>query len=616
MRAAVTLYVYELRSHLSKLAVAFAVIASLVPIHRMIEGRWSYWSGEWAVGGLIIGIAVMTPLLVLLMTATGWASERSQGVLGWFYSHPVPATGLFLIRLLGVVTAALGWIAMVLLLHLPAAPVREAVQAPAGSVPYVQPGFWLLLIVLTIAAGMLASALAGSSLRSLSGLVACCLIVIIGAAFLYVSFEHLIAAAISRITFAGVVLVVWISVACLVAAWAAMRRAPLDSNRLRRSLIAGGLFLCPGMIVAGTMVAHAFRIDRDQLLMLGSLGESAVIKLCRAPGLDHRLGLPVVVDASGKEHVGRYLTRGFETHPGRGMAVFHGLKRTRNQWLWLIADRQGRVREIDPPAEIAAPANRPRWDLVGWSPDGLHLAWISGRQLIVMDQSDRFTLRQLPAGPRPWHGRWADNQHLILATRQQSNVQVAQRSWTVVRLDGTVVRAPESFDEDTLFYPKVRLGSDPEQVIGWRREPGQWTLVATGAGGDWQLADIASFTRRPVATSLGSVDGTLMWLAHDPENRDELGIMRLAPGATEAEEIARIAATVEPDRGPETVQFFLESTGRWIIWVGYQKALACHADSGAIRDLGNPGGDLAAPWQVLAVEPDAVITDQGRIPLL
>ncbi|MCP4656381.1 MAG: hypothetical protein GY856_13290, partial [bacterium] len=77
MKAIRSLVLFELRRHLPTLAIGSTLLVIGPIVHRLKQGGWNYWDGEWNLAGATVAALAIAPLLALVMALSGGAAERS-----------------------------------------------------------------------------------------------------------------------------------------------------------------------------------------------------------------------------------------------------------------------------------------------------------------------------------------------------------------------------------------------------------------------------------------------------------------------------------------------------------------------------------------------------------
>ncbi len=636
-------FCYELRRHLPTLAVGSALLLAGPAIHRLVEGRWNYWDGEWNVAGAAVAVFAITPLLALGMAISGWASERAAGELEWLYARPLSAARIFWPRLAAAAAATTAWIAAALLVN-GVSPAELFAWSASWKFPA---GLGLVLIVFFLVGGFWASALFQSPGAAFQGFLVTALVLGVLVPFLVLLLSPtttaLLVGGSQLLSLAGRLGGGAMALALLVGAWVAMRRSPADPGRLPRALRVAGALAVVAVAAVIPLVLLPLQVDSTRVQGVHWLGEGTTLELRPARGIATPLGHPILRYRDGSE---RPLRRSFTfaqavfAHPGRGMAIMQQLtagipQRGRDDLEWLAVDRQGEVRSFELPVY-----ERPR--PICWSHRGSYFAWRTqsyqgqarvSSGLMILNEDLRLDWRQIQAPSSDWTAAWIDDQRLLLTPRWDFQEQAGW--WMVISADGREQMGPHPLPEGAFLFP-VALGLARKwPPIGGTFRPlplalrgSELVVLLSNGRDDARLANLdlgrgeldpgpaiawpGGLRTDPRGTmgflaSFGTLaDGSLLWA--EPASLEQTRILRMPPPAIgEPTEIC----TVE-DRTFHLGGRFRGATGSWALWGDIHEArlIACHLETGEVRvldDLG-PLGTHSAD-----VVDDGVVTIRGKI---
>lgn len=677
MKATWSFVLYELWRHLPTLAVGWMLLVIGPLAHRLVEGRWDYWDGNWNVVGAAVAVFVVAPLLMALMAVSGWAAERSAGTLEWQIARPFSAARMFWVRLLTLVGAAGIWALVALLVH--------GIFWVDGlkDLLFWAPGWGgaghlgLEFAGMCLGGGLLASALAsrsGVAVRVFLGtalvlgfLVPACLLLLIPVPR-DLLFMGAGAGALAAHVYGGTTVL-----ALLAGAWVAMRRGPSDRSRILRAWKTTGTIAVFGVVASVSLALQPLRVDSSRTLRVSWLGDGVTLKFSGAPGIASfvdrpaQLGSnvpglhpqadlldrpraasapssgqrdeseprprripyithPVLVDRDGNE---RPLRRIFAlvhpvfAHSGRGLAVMRHVES--GTIGWLLVDRQGEVQSLDirESDEMFLP--------LGWSRRGSHFAWRAYRPptgpvpaasgLILLNEDLR--IRRLPfeTPSAYWEAGWIDDDRLLLTWGDR----LARGWWMVISSEGKEELAPQPLPEGAILIPPAAAFSqahDPQTTDRLDR----LVLVLNGRDSD-QLAhlDLRRGELRPLPvvpyagppfSFVSLADGSLVFPQPSwaqSSPSDQSRILRMPPDPLA--EPTEVCSVAEGGHFGAS-GFYRGTTRSWILWTQRNETplYACHLETGEVRVLGEEElGPLGA--RSVDVTEGGVLTIRGEIPL-
>lgn len=634
---------YELRRHLPTLTVGAGLLLAVPAVHRLVEGCWRYWDGEWNVAGAAVAVFAIAPLLALGMAISGWASERATGELEWLYARPLSAARIFWLRLAVVAAAMVAWIAVALLVN-----GVSFAELFAWSASWNFPaGLGLLLIVFFLAGGYWASALFQNLGTAFQGFFATALVLGVLGPFLVLLLSPttmaLLIGGSQLLLLAGQIGGGGMVLALLIGAWVAMRRSPADPGRRARALWATGSLAVIAVAAVIPLVLLPLQVDSTRVQGVRWLGDGTILELRPARGIATPIAHPILRYRDGSE---RPLRRSFTeaeevfAHPGRGVAIMpqlsSGIPRTRFAMDWVIVDRQGEVRLFELPVR--------EWPQpIGWSPRGKSWAWKTqsyrgqaraSSGLMILNEDLRLDWRQVRTPSTEWSAAWIDERRLLLTpTLDLSRYRDQAWWWMVISADGRDQVGPHPLPEGTFLFP-VALGFASKWPPGETFRPfplavrGSELVVLLSNG--YNKARLANLDldreeldlgpaivwpglptdpkrTRGFLSSFGSLaDGSLLWA--ESASLEQTRILRMSPPASgEPTEICSVAGRTFHLGGR-----FRGTAGSWALWddIHETRLIACHLDTGEIRvldDLG-PLGTHSAD-----VVDDGVVTVRGKI---
>lgn len=579
MKALRAVFAYELRAHLPFTAIFSISLLLLIAIHRVSTGSWDYWSSEWASAGLVASMSILSPCLLLFVALRLWAGEREQGTLSWLYSRPLSSSALFGSRVLAVATLWLLWVSIALVVHLPSSQARTTfLHGPPGSSvsPLV---LWIVPGLVAFGLGAMSSCLSGSVVRALVlsfGLAAGILGLTAATTAALPTVPLLLSWGQDRLQSTAFLWAAWISFSCLIAAWVAVRVAPLDTRRIHHSWVTWSLVVAPGLIACALILLSPLRPDRSTVHQISLLGDGAQVRLCASQGIDHwNFGVPVVTELDGSEHRFRTITSTIFTEPQRGLLLFKALQHKGKEWQ--LASREGKI------LDWRAPSGNGDWRGLGWSPGGDCFAWTEDGWLHLMNDRSQVESFASPVPGSPVLGGWIDDRHIVL--QSYAHRSEGPRTWAIVDRFGATVRAPEPLPADRFYVGSgARLAASVSEfaLMAWQSsDTNDWLLVGAN-GPEWQLEPITTVAY-PIVTSLGITDsGGLIWLERVERFSGALKVMRRHSDTDAIEELATVDAVPGRERGWPAVGHTVGHSGPWIVWAGRSRVVACNSETGKV----------------------------------
>jgi hypothetical protein len=213
------------------------------------------------------------------------------------------------------------------------------------------------------------------------------------------------------------------TLALLLAAWGAVRRAPADPGRWRGALRRGALPLAVGLL-PGLVPALIPPLQLGAARVVGGadLGGGSRLELVRTPAMNSLTVAPRVVLADGRAvTISRTVPAPFadafvDAASGRALlldmtGVFGRGCADPDAADWFLVDRAGGVRAGFLPSEL----DSARLRTVGWSPGGHRFAWLvaSRAELLILEENLQTRRLDLPPGA-DWEASWLDEQRLAL----------------------------------------------------------------------------------------------------------------------------------------------------------------------------------------------------------
>ena len=634
---------YELRRHVGPLALGLLLLAILPIARRLYAEDWGYWDGAWNVWGAVLALYVVMPVLVLAMTASGWARERAVDTLEWLYARPLSSGSIFAARAIAIATAALAWSAVALAVHgVGATELEQALSILPGL-----PGPAMLFVVqlaLALGAGLLASTLAASAESAFRASALLATGAWAAALIASRSVPHqkvLLAASRSGVSefldTAIAIFLLAIGATMGAGAWLLVARGPLRSRLPRRiaaatasvavAAIAGWIAVLCVPLASGERSPHALWLGGDSGLTFAAargLGASAP---------DHMLFAHPVVRGDGEERVlhrtfavrpGPW-TRGPWPNPARGRAIVHAYLEPG----WLLIDRDGHARRL--PLDPAGTSHA-----IGWSPSGDRFAWKwvpwraggawdsarwrDGARVVLLESDGSLrTILWPTALPLAARAAWIDDGALVLADADGSN-DGAAGSWTVVSIEGPDAHPLRDLPAGQILAAPAltawgsgaasalpRLGASPVALLVDADDPGTrlWSRsdaaptgeVEAGSPASLVVIDAVSGTFElgpevPIGTAAASFgnldDGSLVFAARaQPLGPPSWGkgthtaVYRLASAAAKPQVVCTM-----PDA---RIAHFVGHSGPWAIWdtillLDYE-LWGCHLETGEVRRI-------------------------------
>ncbi len=407
MKSMRALFIYELRSHLPFTAVFMASLLILLFVHKLATRSWDYWGGEWATAGLVGCLAFLAPALLFFLSLRLWASEREQGTLTWMYARPVPASAIFLTRLLAVFNSWGIWLVLCLMFHFPSQLARAAFFSGPPAAWIEPPILWFTPAFFAIAAGTFGSALSRTLTHALgvsaTG-ISCALGLLVLVTSVLPTVPLLLTWGQQRLVSIALFFLLWLSCSFLAAAWMACRSPLLGARLARRAWTSWGLFLTAGVIVCAALLLTALRPQRNEVWQLESLGKDMQLQLFYTFDLDPgNVFIPIIIDSEGQETALPAVKPGLFVSRQQGLIVLIALRYEGSTWQ--LIDRYGQTRNWQPPK------GSERWRGIGWSPNGLHFAWTEEGFLHVMGPETEVVSHPSPVAGKAVLGEWIDDQH-------------------------------------------------------------------------------------------------------------------------------------------------------------------------------------------------------------
>ncbi len=582
---------YELRRHRPSVLAACAMLLPLPLVHRMAEGHWGFWSGDWKEGGALFVQFFLAPVLAAALALSGWAGERAHGTLGWLYSRPVPAGTILAARFVAILAAVGAFIAIAfaVLLRDP----RTLVALPEGMEPLkflglVPVGFthWMALIGLAATGGMLASALAstpGSAARGfLLGTVAAALVLVFSWSYMLLKAVRWSDEALARVL--ALQLVAW-ALAAGLGVWAAVRVAPLDRSRYLRAAMAVVVPALLGALLVAIVAVHPVHFGTQFNLGARDLGEGVELHLVRSTTMRPRVAISRVVDDTGSvvtvPHATHLAVQDVFPNRARGIALIKHIRYDSLDDGWAVVTRSGDFLEVTFPGHVLWPIGL---SPLGWSPEGARFAWSSrrGSDLVVLTE-DLATRRFILPVEGDWRAAWLDEERLIVGPEPErlwedawGPIPLATRSSFIVDVTrpADVQPVDARVGERQLMFPALMASNFRRP---WTRTApslqGRAIGIGLGSSGlELLTLDTADGALMPVAgleidiplrcAGFGNTAaGDLVWLSprDSSERTVQVNVLWPTSGSTGK------SCTFERQSGMELLRW-LGSSGDWVVW--------------------------------------------------